>query len=219
MSDTKVSTNMIKGTLPITNGGTNNSSLAVANGGVVYTDGSKLVNTGAGTSGQYLKSNGAGAPTWVSPGVTTLTTITAASNTKTPTASGNFSNMTNGALALTVGTWEIDGFVYFSNGGAVPPFIIMSADYFAANGADSGSSPAALSTISASLTVNSVPSAASFGRVAISSGSNVSEYNLVVPKIIVTVTSNVSIYLVPFAVMTTAANARINTYVNARRIY
>lgn len=57
------------GTLPIANGGTNNGSLPVTAGGVVYTDGSKQVNTGAGSSGQLLQSNGASAPTWVAPPV------------------------------------------------------------------------------------------------------------------------------------------------------
>ena len=52
------------GTLPIANGGTNNGSLSVTAGGVLYTDGSKVVNVGAGTSGQALLSQGAGAPTW-----------------------------------------------------------------------------------------------------------------------------------------------------------
>ncbi len=51
-------------TLPIANGGTNNAALAVTNGGVIYTDGSKAVNTGSGSSGQVLKSVGAGAPVW-----------------------------------------------------------------------------------------------------------------------------------------------------------
>ena len=54
----------VTGTLPIANGGTNNAALAVTAGGTVYTDGSKLVNVGAGTSGQVLTSNGASAPTW-----------------------------------------------------------------------------------------------------------------------------------------------------------
>jgi hypothetical protein len=59
-------TTNITGTLPIANGGTNNGSLAVTAGGVVYTDGTKLVNVGAGTTGQTLTSNGAGAPSWSS---------------------------------------------------------------------------------------------------------------------------------------------------------
>ena len=50
--------------LPVANGGTNNGSLGVTAGGVVYTDGSKLMNTGLGTSGQVLTSNAGAAPTW-----------------------------------------------------------------------------------------------------------------------------------------------------------
>jgi len=53
------------GVLPIANGGTNNGSLAVTAGGIVYTDGTKLINVGAGSSGQILQSNGASAPSWV----------------------------------------------------------------------------------------------------------------------------------------------------------
>lgn len=57
-------TTAVTGTLPIANGGTNNASLAVTAGGFVYTDGSKLVNMGAGTLNQTILSNGAGTPTW-----------------------------------------------------------------------------------------------------------------------------------------------------------
>lgn len=52
------------GVLPIANGGTDNGSLAVTAGGVLYTDGTKFQNTGAGTTNQVLQSNGASAPTW-----------------------------------------------------------------------------------------------------------------------------------------------------------
>jgi hypothetical protein len=50
--------------VPIAAGGTNNGSLAVTAGGTLYTDGSKIVNVGAGSSGQFLQSNGASPPTW-----------------------------------------------------------------------------------------------------------------------------------------------------------
>lgn len=59
-----LATSDITGTLPVANGGTNNAALATTAGGVLYTDGTKVVNVGAGTSGQYLKSNGASAPAW-----------------------------------------------------------------------------------------------------------------------------------------------------------
>ena len=70
--------------LPIASGGTNNGSLAVTAGGALYTDGTKVVNVGAGTSGQLLQSNGASAPSWAtfsSGGTDFLGSITTTSGT------------------------------------------------------------------------------------------------------------------------------------------
>ena len=53
----------VTGILPLANGGTNKNLTAVP-GGVVYTDSDSHEVTAAGTSGQYLKSNGAGAPSF-----------------------------------------------------------------------------------------------------------------------------------------------------------
>ena len=50
------------GTLPIARGGTNNTSYT--QGGALYYNGSAIASTGQGTSGQFLTSQGAGAPTW-----------------------------------------------------------------------------------------------------------------------------------------------------------
>lgn len=53
----------VTGTLPVINGGTGLTSFTA--GGVVYgNSSSKLAVTAAGSSGQLLKSNGTGAPTW-----------------------------------------------------------------------------------------------------------------------------------------------------------
>jgi hypothetical protein len=54
---------VLAGTLVLANGGTG-ASLTAVNGGAVYSTGSALAITAAGTSGQVLTSNGAGAPTW-----------------------------------------------------------------------------------------------------------------------------------------------------------
>ena len=62
--------------LPVANGGTNNGALPVTAGGVIASDGTKLTNTGAGTSGQVLQSNGAGVPSWTTvPAVTPVATM------------------------------------------------------------------------------------------------------------------------------------------------
>ena len=83
----------ITGVNAIAQGGTNNGSLAVTAGGTLYTDGTKVVNVGAGTTGQYLKSNGASAPTWSTLAVTgTLLNIQyfTSTATYTPTSGTNF---------------------------------------------------------------------------------------------------------------------------------
>jgi hypothetical protein len=55
----------VTGLLPIANGGTANASLSVVQGTVYYGDGSKLVGLAPGTSGQFLKTQGAAAdPVW-----------------------------------------------------------------------------------------------------------------------------------------------------------
>jgi hypothetical protein len=54
----------VSGTLPIANGGTNGSATPTA-GGIAYGTGTAYAFNTAGTSGQYLTSGGAGAPTWV----------------------------------------------------------------------------------------------------------------------------------------------------------
>jgi len=83
----------LSGVAPIANGGTNNGSLPVTAGGVLYTDGSKAVNSGAGTAGQVLTSGGSGAPTWTAlsaGGALNNIQYFTASGTYTPTASTSF---------------------------------------------------------------------------------------------------------------------------------
>jgi hypothetical protein len=83
---TNVASGSVTGSLPIANGGTNNGSLAVTAGGTLYTDGSKLVNVGAGTAAQYLMSNGASAPTWQTFTTPTVQRFTSGSGTYTTPA-------------------------------------------------------------------------------------------------------------------------------------
>lgn len=78
----------------IAQGGTNSTATPTA-GGVVYGDGSAHQVSAAGTSGQYLKSNGASAPSWATLAVTgTLLNIqyftTAGTATYTPTSGTTF---------------------------------------------------------------------------------------------------------------------------------
>jgi hypothetical protein len=63
----------VTGTLPIANGGTNGTATPTA-GTVAYGTGTAYAFSAAGTTGQVLQSNGASAPTWVTP--TAYATVT-----------------------------------------------------------------------------------------------------------------------------------------------
>ena len=53
--------------LPIANGGTNSTTATPTSGGVSYGTGTAYAFSAAGTTGQYLKSNGSSAPSWATP--------------------------------------------------------------------------------------------------------------------------------------------------------
>ena len=79
-------------------------------GSVPYGTGSALAYTAAGTSGQFLKSNGAGAPTWVTvSGTGTVTSVDVSGGTTGLT--------TSGGPVTTSGTITIAGTLAYGNGG------------------------------------------------------------------------------------------------------
>lgn len=97
------------GTLPVTRGGS--GITAVTQGGVAYGGATNFAFTGAGTAGQFLQSNGAGAPTWVNaPGAYTAGTgisitgsviantgdLSATNEIQTITKSGSTVTLSNG---------------------------------------------------------------------------------------------------------------------------
>jgi len=85
----------IVGQVPLANGGTNASLTAVA-GGIVYSGASALAISAAGTTGQFLQSNGTGAPTWATPvSYATVTDDTTTNGTRYPL----FANQTSGSLS------------------------------------------------------------------------------------------------------------------------
>ena len=87
----------LAGLLALSNGGTN-ANLTAVSGGVIYSGASALAISAAGTTGQFLQSNGAGAPTWASPiSYATVTDDTTTVGTRYPL----FANQTSGNLATT----------------------------------------------------------------------------------------------------------------------
>ena len=91
------------GLLKIAHGGTNSTATPTA-GAIAYGDGTKYVFNSAGTSGQFLQSNGSSAPTWVTPSSVTVT---------------RWSGGTTGILpsTLTSGDVTISGTLVIANGG------------------------------------------------------------------------------------------------------
>jgi hypothetical protein len=105
----------LSSTLVINRGGTNSTATPTA-GGVSYGTGSAYAFTSAGTSGQVLTSNGAGAPTWasvaanvssVSFGSTGLTPSTA--TTGAVTVAGTL-NVANGGTGTTTAQGAMNAF-------------------------------------------------------------------------------------------------------------
>ena len=100
------------GTLSIARGGTNSTATPTA-GGVGYGTGTAHAYTTAGTSGQVLTSNGAGAPTWSTAAATGVTSVSQTFTGGLISVSGSPITST-GTLALTVAGTS-GGIPYFSS--------------------------------------------------------------------------------------------------------
>jgi len=89
--------------IALNRGGTN-ANLTAVNGGAVYSTGSALAITAAGTSGQVLTSSGAGAPTWTTPTTGTVTSVT---GTAPVVSSGG----TTPAISMAAATTSVNGYL------------------------------------------------------------------------------------------------------------
>lgn len=140
--------------------------------------------------------------------------LTASSSVKTPTGSGNYHTMTGNSFTLFPGTWRLTGQGSFLDSGTTPTWQVGLVFWAAANGADSSSAPAALSTVSG-LTILSVDGGSNGGA-----SHNVPNAGGRIPTtpIIVRCTSSCTVYLNSYSQQTTSANARISVYLNAERV-
>jgi hypothetical protein len=130
----------LAGTLALANGGTNASLTAVA-GAVPYSSASALALTAAGTAGQVLTSNGASAPTWVTPaGGVTLSNDTATASNLYPTfaaaTSGSVSTIYTGNANLLYkpSTGELQAQVHTSINGLTVNNATVNTSYTIATG-------------------------------------------------------------------------------------
>lgn len=106
-------TSGVTGTLPIANGGTDNGSLPVTAGGVFYSDGTKFQNVGAGTSGQFLESQGSSAPVWSSANSNVLSQATGNVDIEYALAT---TECTSGTCTLTSNSAGISSVTYTTTG-------------------------------------------------------------------------------------------------------
>lgn len=117
--------------LPVASGGTGGSATPTA-GGVVYGTGTAQAVTAAGTSGQILTSNGAGAPTWVTPSAGAVSLISSVNIANVQThnftgLSGNYqyqlfitatssTSVTGTSIAIRVGSGSAQTDSYYFGG-------------------------------------------------------------------------------------------------------
>jgi hypothetical protein len=103
----------------LAHGGTN-ASLTAVNGGVVYSGASAMAITGAGTTGQVLRSNGAAAPTWQTNNLDSLSDVVISSPSAGQTLAYNGTNWINGSgggggvtASATAPTSPVNGSAWF----------------------------------------------------------------------------------------------------------
>lgn len=154
----------LSGVAPVANGGTNNGSLPVTAGGALYTDGSKVNNIGAGTTGQVLTSQGASPPIWQLP-------------------SGGFSNMqvftSSGTFTTPSSTTKIKITVVGGGGNGGTPFTTPAVPSpVTTQGAGGGAGATVIGVISVAsstpypVTVGGIAGTSSFSSFASATGGN-----------------------------------------------
>jgi hypothetical protein len=105
-------------TVPVSKGGTGATTATVA-GGVVYgASTTAMASTAAGTSGQFLKSNGTSAPTWSDVTATSATTATNLAGGSAGTIP--YQSAAGTTAQLAAGT---SGYILKSNGAAAPSWL------------------------------------------------------------------------------------------------
>lgn len=140
--------------------------------------------------------------------------LTATSATKTPSATNNYHALSGNSIALTAGTWRLFGQAAFNASGGAATYDSTGVGFYAANGADTSSTPALLSTVPGLTILSShADDNANFVKLS-TTGSGF----IPAPNVIVRCASSCTVFLVTYATMTTAANARINVYATAERL-
>lgn len=135
-----------------------------------------------------------------------LSTVSAV---KTPTASGNSQLLSNNYIDLAPGQWDLTGLGVFDNNATSVGYSDCIVGYYAANGADTTASPAALSTLPG-ITIYGSPIARN-GSVG---GTNILQ--MPAPSITVKVTQTTRVYIgMACSFSAAASGARLTAYMTA----
>jgi hypothetical protein len=147
----------------------------------------------------------------------TFEILNATSSVKTAAGNGHYQSLTGNSLTLTPGTWRLTGCVNFGSSGS-PAYTSHGAGYYAANGADSSSVPALITTLTGLTVLTQIGTDGISGLDNYITPPASAGGSLPVPPVIVRVTQNTTIYLVSFSNQTTAANTRITAKFSAERL-
>ena len=132
----------LTGTVAIANGGTNATATPTA-GAIAYGTGSAYAFSLAGTTGQVLTSNGAGAPTWAAAASGTVTSVSQTFTGGIISVSGS-PIISSGTLALTVAGTS-GGVPYFSSASTWATSAALAANSLVVGGG-AGAAPATVTT-------------------------------------------------------------------------
>lgn len=129
------------------------------------------------------------------------------SSTKTPGASGRWLAMTNNSLTLTPGTYDLSGVIQMGQSGSAG-WLSGGGMYALSNGPDTSSVPTA---IDSSPTTVQLQSSVLTSDVMAYTTSMGTQTHLTMPIVRIKVLATTTVYLVPFASMSTPASARVVT--------
>lgn len=176
--------------------------VSAATGNVTYT-----LPAADGAANSQLTTNGSGSLSWQSP--LTATYLSVISDTKTPPSSGVQLQMVNNSVIIPEGEeWELTGTILFSRA-ASPEYTFMGTYWTNSNGDDVNiSSPIRHPDIIAGEYLTTMIYPTQIADIAM----NTSTIRILGD------TGGSTVYLVPLAAMNIPANARIVTYIYAKRM-
>lgn len=147
-----------------------------------------------------------------------LSYLSATSSEKSVVSDDDWLLMTGNSITLTAGTWLVNGMVGWGNNGTSPDY--DSCDYVVAiaNGADNNSQPTAVST-TGNVTLKAGLVQPSYNLFFDNSGWNLGQFNCTIEPMVIAVSANTDIYLVPYVnTAATATNGRVTTNIWAVKL-